>query len=48
MTGLFLTHQSLGEMSMVSLVYFHFSEAVNDAFEVHFFQGLIFTPYERR
>ena len=28
------------------LVYFHFSDAL-DAFEVQFFQGLIFTPYQR-
>ena len=27
---------------MGSLVFFHFSEALNDAFEVQFFQGLIF------
>ena len=24
---------------------FHFFEAPNDDFEVHFFQGVIFTPY---
>ena len=41
------------EMSVVnpvtSLVYssFHFFEALNDAFEVQFFQGFIFTPYQR-
>ena len=26
---------------------FAFFEALNGAFEVHFFQGLIFTPYQR-
>ena len=30
-----------------SLVYCHSLEALNDAFEVQFFQGLIFTPYQR-
>ena len=29
------------------LVYFHSFEALNDAFEVQFFQGFIFTPYQR-
>ena len=29
------------------LVYFHFFEALNNAFEVQFFQGFIFTPYQR-
>ena len=28
-------------------VYFHSFEALNDAFEVQFFQGFIFTPYQR-
>ena len=36
---------------MVNLVaygiYFHSFEALNYAFEVHFFQGFIFTPYQR-
>ena len=27
--------------------YFHSFEALNDAFEVQFFQGFIFTPYQR-
>ena len=27
--------------------YFRFFEALNGAFEVEFFQGLIFTPYQR-
>ena len=30
-----------------SLAYFRFFEALNGAFEVQFFQGLIFTPYQR-
>ena len=30
------------------LVYFHSFEALNDAFEVQFFQGFIFTPYQRQ
>ena len=37
-------------MSMVNLatgVYFHSFEALNDDFEAHFFQGFMFTPYQR-
>ena len=30
-----------------SLVYFHFFEALNDAFEVQVFQDFISTPYQR-
>ena len=30
-----------------SLVYFHSFEALNDAFDEQFFQGFIFTPYQR-
>ena len=33
----------MGEMSMVALV----TEALNAAFEELFFQGFIFTPYQR-
>ena len=29
------------------LIYFHSIEALNDAFKVQFFQGFIFTPYQR-
>ena len=29
------------------LSYFHFFEAQNYAFELQFFQGFIFTPYQR-
>ena len=32
---------------MVNLITFHFFEALNDAFEVQFIQGLSFTPYQR-
>ena len=37
-------------MSNINLVIclFNFFEALNGAFEAQFFQGLIFTPYERR
>ena len=28
-------------------IYFHSFEALNDAFEVQIFQGLIFTPYTK-
>ena len=52
MSGLYglFQHSSLwGEMSMVNPVTCLFSllEALNDAFEVQFFQGFIFTPYHR-
>ena len=30
-----------------SLVYFHFFEALNGAFEVQFLSGIHFTPYQR-
>ena len=45
-----LTQLSMGENEYGEsgpfwpLVYFHFFEALNDAFEVQFFQGFIFTP----
>ena len=32
----------------VYIVYFHFFEALDDVFEVQFFSGLHFTPYQRR
>ena len=37
----------MGKMSMVNLVTCLFFEALNDAFELQFFQGFIFTPYQR-
>ena len=45
-----LTQQSMGEVStwqIWAFVYFHSFEALNDAFDVQFFQGFIFTPYQR-
>ena len=41
--GLILTQQSMGsnEKEIRWLVYFHFFEALNRAFEVQFFQGFI-------
>ena len=32
---------------IASLAYFRIFEALNGAFEVQFFQGFIFTPYQR-
>ena len=49
--GLFLTLQSMGEneYGISGHLYFHFFEALNNAFEVQcaIFQGFIFTPYHR-
>ena len=46
---LILTQQSMAENEYGNLVTCRFSpfEALNDAFEVQFFQGFIFTPYQR-
>ena len=35
-------------MVNLALVYFHYFEALNDAFEVQVFQGFIFTRYQRQ
>ena len=35
------------EYGIWSLAYFRFFEALNGTFEVQFFQGFIFTPYQR-
>ena len=32
-------------VNLVTCIYFHLFEALNDAFEVQFFQGIILTPY---